>query len=431
MKKSILILCLFQVVVFAQPNKSDSLKLIIAKIYKLPTDSSQVRKLGSLGFDLQDIDSTISKKLLTDALSKSISIKNNYTIANSYRLLGLWYSNFDQMEKALICQNASLDAAKKSNHLFLMAGANFNIGSIKYWNGEYDSSIDYFLETQKIFDNPKIFENKIVTKRLLDKKQSDLFYNMSAVFNTLKNLPKAEEYIDKAIAIATKYQNKKVIAFYTQQKADNYFENGNTEKALRTRLKNLTELEKSDIPKSYLQGYYHNIAQEYFELNKIDSAKIYAKKSLKTATEIKIKHGISNAKWQLGTIAMKEKQFLVAQKYFDECKNYYLQSEDPTEKRNYYEVMHQFMFETKKYKDAYLYFQEYSVINDTILNSERTQQFSEREAKYQSAQKDKNILILEKKQIKQRTFIYSLAALAIGLLIFSFLLFKNYRARKK
>ena len=87
--------------------------------------------------------------------------------------------------------------------------------------------------------------------------------------------------------------------------------------------------------------------------------------------------------------------------------------------------MHQFMFETKKYKEAYEYFQKYSIFNDTILSSERTEQFSEREAKYQSAQKDKNILLLEKKQIKQRTFIYSLIAIAVGLLVFSFLLYKN------
>ncbi len=426
------VLLLLSVVSFSQEKKPiDSLNKLVVQLRKLPLDTAQIRKLSDTGYDSREIDSAFSKKILTEALTKSLALKNTYTIANCYRLLGLWHSTFNDVNKAFECQQLSLNAAKLGSHLYLMAGAYFNMGSLKYAKGEYDNCIDYFLKAQVIFNNPKIFENKIVTNRILDKRKSDLFYNMSAVFNTLKNLPKAEEYIDKAIVIATKYQNKMVIAFYTQQKADNYFENGKTEKALRTRLKNLPELEKSDIPKTYLQGYYHNIAQEYFELNKIDSAKIYANKSLKTATEIKIKDGIANAKWQLGTIAMKEKQFNVAQKYFDECKNYYLQSEDPTERRIYFETMHQFMFETKKYKDAYLYFQKYSILNDTILNSERTLQFSEREAKYQSAQKDKNILELEKKQIKQKTFIYSLAGFASGLLIFSFLLYKNYKARKK
>jgi signal transduction histidine kinase len=432
MKKSLYIISIVfvQLLSFAQQQKLDSLKKNIHQIRLQPIDTTQVRLLSTMGSDIIEIDSILSRKLLKEALAKSIVLKNNYAIATSYRLLGLWYSSFDYKNKAFECQKASLIAARKSNHTYQMAGAYFNLGNIKYWVGEYGSCIDYYLKAQEIFDNPKIFDEK-VTNRMLDRRKSDLYYNMSAVFNTLKNLPKADEYIDKALAIANKYKNKTTIAYYTQLKADNYFENGNTEKALRTRLKYLPELEKGQIPKTYLQGYYHNISQEYYEMNKIDSSKIFAQKSLKTAEEIKIKDGIANSIWQLGRIAMKEKQYAKAEKYFDKCSNYYLQSEDPTEKRNYFEVMHQFMFESKNYKEAYQYFRKYSVLNDTILSSERTEQFSEREAKYESIKKDKNILILEKKQLKQRLFIYSLLAISLGLLLFSFLLYRNYSARKK
>jgi signal transduction histidine kinase len=432
MRKSLLITGIFfvQLMVFGQQKKSDSLKQIIIQIYKLPTDTSQIRQLSYLGYNIREVDSLLSKKLITEALIKSISIKNDDAIANSYRLLGLWHSNFDYKDKAFECHRSSLMAAKKNNHLYLMAGAYFNMGNVKYWKGEYDSCIDYFLKAQEIFDNPKIFEDKTLTNKILDKRKSDLFYNMSAVFNTLKNLPKADEYIDKALAIANKYKNITVIAFYTQQKADNYFENGNVEKALRTRLKYLSELEKGQIPKTYLQGYYHNISQEYFEMNKIDSSEIFAQKSLQTAKEIKIKDGIANSFWQLGRIAMKKKQYAKAEKYFDECRNYYLQSEDPTEKRGYFEVMHQFMFETKRYKEAYQYFKKYSTLNDTILNSERTLQFSEREAKYESEKKDSQIK-LQKTTIKQKNiFNYALTVTVFALFIIGFLGYRNYKNKQ-
>ena len=103
---------------------------------------------------------------------------------------------------------------------------------------------------------------------------------------------------------------------------------------------------------------------------------------------------------------MKKKQYAKAKKYFDECSNYYLKSEDPTEKRGYFEVMHQFMFETKNYKEAYQYFKKYSVLNDTILSSERTDQFSEREAKYESVKKDKNINFYKMKVDSCASFCY-------------------------
>src|SRR5690606_33490179 len=124
-----------------------------------------------------------------------------------------------------------------------------------------------------IFEDPNIYKGKTITKRILDKKKSDLYYNMSAVFNTLKNLQKADEYIDKAIALAKSYDNTIMVANYMQLKADNFYENGQTERALRIRLEYLPTLEKSTVWKSNLQGTYQNIAQEYFKLDKMEDRK--------------------------------------------------------------------------------------------------------------------------------------------------------------
>lgn len=311
--------------------------------------------------------------------------------------------------------------------MYLAAGAYFNIGNIKYWKGEYDSCINYYLKTQEIFEDPKIFEDKTLTQRVLDKKKSDLYYNISAVFNTLKNLPKADEYIDKALAIAESYKATTVIAIYMQQKADNYSENGTVEKALRTRLKHLAELEKGNVAKTFLQTSYQNIAQEYYELGKTDSSKIFVQKSLQTANELEILESIANANWQMGRIAMKEKQFKLAEEYLQKCSSYFQQSEDPDVKRSYFDVMHQLMFATGRYKEAYQYFENYHILNDTILNSERAKQFSEREARYQSEKKDSQIK-LQKASLEQKsTLNFFLAGAVLALLIIGLLTYRNYK----
>jgi two-component system NarL family sensor kinase len=258
-----------------------------------------------------------------------------------------------------------------------------------------------------------------------------LYYNMSAVFSTLKNLPKAEEYINKALEIANKYKNRTVIAFYTEQKADNYYESGNIEKSLRTRLKFLKELEKGTIPKTYIQGYYHSISNEYFELNKIDSSKYFAQKSLLLANEIKIVDGIANSNLQLGKIAMKEKQYALAEIYFDACKEYYLKCKDPTEKRSYFETIHQFMYETKRYQDAYQNFKKYSELNDTIQNSKRAMQFSEREARFQLEKKDQQILLQNEQLKKRKNSIIFLLISLLWVCVIGFLYYRNYTAKKR
>ncbi len=415
----------------SQEYNKDSMLKVVAGIRQLPTDTARVRILREAGYDIIENDSALSKTLLEEALIESLKIKEADAVTNCYRLLGIWHRAFGDKNKALELYQASLHFAKSNNHLYLIAGAYFNIGNIKYEKGEYDSCVSYFLKANEIFDNPKIFEDKTLKQRVLDKKKSDLYSNISSVFNTLKNLPKADEYIDKAIAIATSYKNASVIAYYMQQKADNYYENGNTEKALRIRLKYLSQLEVADFSKTPLQGAYQNVAQEYFELGKMDSSKIFALKSLRTAQDLGIKDGIANANWQLGRVAMKEKNFSLADSYISKCANFLENSDNPTDKMSYYDVMRELMFGQGRFKEAYLYFEKFKSLNDTILSSQRTKEFSDREAKYQSEKKDSQIKI-QQSAIKQKNILnYILIGSGVAFAFIAFLFYRNYKQKQK
>ena len=414
----------------SQSYNKDSLQNIIEQIRKLPTDTAQVRQLREAGYSIIEKDSALSKKIFEEALAKSLIVNDMDAVTNSYRMLGIWYNAFGDKDKALNLYRASLNSATKNNHFYLMAGACFNIGNIKYEKGEYDSCINYYLKAAEIFESPKVFEDKTLKQRVLDKKKSDLYFNISAAFNTLKNLPKADEYIEKAITIAKSYKSAVTIANYMQQKADNFYENGNTKKALRIRLEYLPQLEAGDFSKTPLQGAYQNIAQEYFEIGEIDSSKIFAQKSLRTAEELGIINGIANANWQFGRIAVKEKQFVLAEEYLNKCSAFFQQSEDPSQKRSYYDVMHQLMAATGKYKEAYRYYETYHALNDTVLNSERTKQFSEIEARYQSEKKDAQIKLQNVSLKQKKTLNVLLAGIVLALLIIGMLAYRNYKHKQ-
>jgi signal transduction histidine kinase len=415
----------------SQSYNKDSLLNIIDRVRKLPADTGQVRQLREIGYSIIEKDSALSKVLLQEALSSSLTLNDIDAVTNSYRMLGIWYNAFGDKGKALDLYRASLHSAIRNSHFYLMGGAYFNIGIIKYEKGEYDSCVSYYLKAVEIFESPKVFEDKNLKQRVLDKKKSDLYSNISAAFNTLKNLSKADEYIDKAIAIAESYKSAVTVANYMQQKADNFYENGNTEKALRTRLKHLPHLEAGNFSKTPLQGAYQNIAQEYFELDKIDSSKIFAQKSLQIAEELGITNGIANANWQLGRIAMKEKQFSLAEKYMEKCAAYFLASDDPNDRMNYFDAMRQLMFSEGRYKEAYSYFEKFKTLNDTILNSERARQFAEREAKYQSEKKDSQIKLQQSAIRQKNTLNYLLIASAVVLMLVTTLGYLNYKQKQK
>lgn len=400
----------------------------------MPVDTAQVRRLREAGMRFLDKDSALSKQLFEEALQKSLALHDADAVTNGYRMLGIWYANFNDRDKALDCYRASLQSATGNRHLYLMAGASFNIGNIKYWKGEYDSCVDYYLRTVQWYEAPEIFADKTLTEKILDKKKSDLYSNMSSVFNTLKNLPKADAYIEKAIALAKKYNSPAAadaLAYYMQQKADNYSSNGQASTALRIRLHYLPQLQNGAGGKTFLQGAYQSISGEYFDLGRLDSAKIFAEKSLQTATEIGITDGISNADLQLGKIALRQKAYALAEAHLSKCRSYFLAADDPVERRTYFDLMRQLLFAEGRYKEAYTYFENYSAVNDTILNSERAKQFSEREARYESEKKDARIQLQAASIRQKNTLNYLLAGSAAIVLLVSALAYRNHQQKQR
>ncbi len=404
----------------------------ISAIRKMPLDTAQVNSLRRLGGQITD--STLSKQLLDEALQKSLKIDDVNTITDCYRVLGVWFSNYDLKDSALHYYRLSMESAKRNNNLFLIAGAQFNMGNIYYWQGKYDSCIIYYQYAAKVYEGQEILKDKNVTDRQLDRRKSDLYGNMSAVFNMLKNLAKADEYIDKAIAISRKYNSPAAadaLAFYMQTKADNYTANGFPERALRTRLEFLNQMQEGQNAKVYLQQSYQNISREYFALDKIDSSRMYADKSLALATFLKVPGAIAAANWQLGRIAMRNEQYSQAERYLLQTKDFYETSTDPAEQKGYYDVMRELNFKLGKYKDAYLFFEKYQEINDSLLLSEKVKEFAEREARYETEKKETQIG-LQKSEIRQKNILnYFLIGSSLALIVIFFLTYRNYKNRQQ
>jgi signal transduction histidine kinase len=88
------------------------------------------------------------------------------------------------------------------------------------------------------------------------------------------------------------------------------------------------------------------------------------------------------------------------------------------------------MFATGRYKEAYQYFKTYQVLNDTILNSERTKQFSEREARFQSEKKDTQIKLQKATITQKNTLSMVLAGAVLALLVIGFLAYGNYKHKQ-
>lgn len=415
----------------AQTYNKDSVLEVVKKIRARPVDTSQVRLLRELGYDIGSMDSALAKAVILESLEKSIGLKDPRSITSAYRMLGLWYSGVGNRDMAMACYRSSQAVAQQGDLPYLEAGAYFNMGNAKYYQGEYDSSIHYFLKTAALFERPDLIEKDgQMTKRVLDKRKSDLYSNISSIFNTLGNYEKSDEYINKALVIAESYQSKPAIAQYTQQKADNLSQSGKVEEALRMRLAHLKDMEESKIEKPFIQTYYQSIARDYEALEQLDSAKIYCEKAVNLAAILEVPDALASASLLMARLATKEKNYAKASDYVKKSSAYYEATEDPEEQREYFDVMQQLSYGKGDFKQAYDYLQKFQAVNDTILNGERTRQFSEREARYQSEVKDAQIAA-NNASIKQKNLWNILLGGSLAALVVIGLLgYRNYRHKQ-
>ena len=89
------------------------------------------------------------------------------------------------------------------------------------------------------------------------------------------------------------------------------------------------------------------------------------------------------------------------------------------------------MARANDYKSAYEYLQKYVILNDSIQGKEVQNQLQELDTKYQTAQKEKQIISLEKDKEARNTLIYSLVAGLAASIIIAGLVYRNIMIGKR
>jgi two-component system NarL family sensor kinase len=434
-KRGILMLLFLVKVVVAhtQDYQRDAVLKELAEIRKQTLDTAQVIKIRQLGHSLIEKDSALAKTLITEALNKSLLLKEINTITDCYRLMGIWHHSYGHLDQAMIYYRQSYQSAEKNNNLYLMGGVLYNMGNVKYLRGEYDSCIYYYQQSQRIFEDPDFISKANIKQNLLDVRLSELYSNLATVFSSIRNLKKADEYIDKAIVITQKYKSRLAeqnLAGFMLQKANHHFENGEVDAALRIRLAYLPTLEKADF-KYLLMDAWSAIVTEYLALEKIDSAALYAAKYSVQANALDIDNFKAESEVIMGDIAFRKAQHSTAWQHLQKARAFFDESKDPHERQRFFGLLKQVAYANGKFKDAYEYFSIYDVAKDSLQLGERAKVFSEMELRYETEKKEAQ-LKLQTALLRQKNILnYLLMSGSLALLLIFILSYRNYKVRQK
>ncbi|MDP2388543.1 MAG: tetratricopeptide repeat protein [Bacteroidota bacterium] len=421
------LLCFLIVILFGQnQNKTDSL---LNALKTAKEDTSKVNLYNKLSWQFYLDDPDEAKKHSRSAIELSKILKFERGLAEAYNKMGILEKITGNYDEALNYYNRSLELAVKLKDSTSMCMLYSNMGNVHKSKGDYPLALKTLFKALKMNENVKNEEG-----------QADCLVNIGLIYDDLKNNDLALDYLEKSLSLAKKINDDRRIGRALTNIANIYSDSKKTEDKNKA-LEYYNQALQIDIKNGDKKGQsmcLNNIGAVYYDVGQYTKAEDYYKKSLVIKQETGDRKGIAIIYENFAYIEQEKKNYKKAGEYFttaiaivdsigdaglkisllkSAAENYYLMGDYKSSAET-----HELLFR----------------LNDSIFNSDMSEQLSEMQTKYETEKKDKEILVLNKdKEIKDkeigrqkivRNSIIGISVLILILLVGSVI---AYRDKKK
>lgn len=358
------------------------------------------------------------------ALSSALSSKGRI-----YRFQG-------KNDSAKIAYKKSEKVALNSGYSSSLAVIYNNLGNIEHVEGKYDLALEYYLKSLKIKEQAKDIRGTTIA-----------YHNIGAILIEMQDWTKALEYFKKSNLKAEEIKFQVLIVHNENKIGEVLTHDSLFNQAIIHHKKALRIGRESGFKKGELAALY-NLGNDYFLLNDLKQCNKYLIDALTLAREIKSKPqessilvklaetylksendpqtNVKNVE-NLGLTRMDVKQYLLdANRMADEMNNV-------QNKILALNGLDQFYSNTNDTKAHLKVLQELIDLKDTIFANDRVKAVADWETKYETAEKEKEILELEneKRVAKLKSRQFKFFVLGIGVFMMGFLSFIAYWSRQK
>ncbi|MBI5219032.1 MAG: tetratricopeptide repeat protein [Bacteroidia bacterium] len=357
---------------------------------------------------------------LGNTINDSVRIATSLgSIGNSYGYLGDIKTSMSYIEKAIII-------SEKIGHKTLLAGNLSNMAASYYTLGQIDKALDYFLKALKINEELNDLPNI-----------SMLLSNVAAIYSSMNNFKKTKEYLIKALEIQENLNDKRGMAFCLNNLSSVFYEEKNFKSALDYSNRAIKLQEEIDDRKG-LSESYNILSIIYRQHNDFSKALEYDSKALKIRREIGDKAGLAETYCNMGksyrALGDNKNSTIALNKSIEIAS----QVGDKKQISETYKELAATLFNKGDFKEAFLNYQRYSNLKDSIYTENTQKQFSEMQTKYETEKKEKEIELLEKDKKLQITEVksqrqqkYAFIGGFVLMMVLAVVIFKSYRDKKK
>ncbi|WP_042479795.1 tetratricopeptide repeat-containing sensor histidine kinase [Solitalea canadensis] len=395
-------------------------------VIKPTQDSNTVKKLLDSAYVLESTDKDAALTIYRKAYT--IGVQINYILgqAKALHYSGIVYSDKSQYPKAIDMYRKALKLYHKINYPRGIGACYTNIGNIYQYESKLDSAVANYQQ------GLKVFEEFSLTNAL-----AQASGNVGNIFQQAGQFEKAYHYHNQSIKYAEITKDSSILAnslinlgsiLDALDKQEQSFETHKRALKIGTLTNNYYVIQLASI----------NIADYYKDKQQYTEAIKYGLRSLHYANKLSSTFDIADIKNRLGDLYLLDKNYTTAEIYFNEAMALSEPLKTTGLTSSIYNSLNKLYAATGDYKEAYKYLSLAKNLNDSILGEKQIKSISELEVKYQTAQKDQQLvqkqlqIAKQDLRIKQKTRILMITiAGIILLLIASAFIFINYRNKMK
>jgi tetratricopeptide (TPR) repeat protein len=371
----------------------------------------------------------VNWKELINCIDKAIDIAGGQDLkimSSAYYLRGDAYLRIGNLEKSLQDLLKALGIAKAFNEKGSQSRILNSIGVVYKTKGEYPKAIEYLQQNLKVQESSGDSAGIGTT-----------YNNLANVYWSFGIMSKAIEYYNKSIDINQNLHNDikvgilyiNIALAYKEKKENNkaleYLKRGQA-LFLKLNFKLGLAQAQGEMGTIYAEGGNYQMALKYHE----DALAVYRSLGEKGSIAVALR--------SIGETYNKSGNYATALDYYKQSIELEKQAGMKKEMLDNYKDIASVYSNMGEYKSAFQNFQLYSNLKDSTLSEDFLRQMQELEAKYENDKKESEIKLqksdLAKKDLeakRKNIMLIGVGFIALIILAFSFVIFKQYSDKKK
>jgi two-component sensor histidine kinase len=336
--------------------------------------------------------------------------------------IGLYYQQKHEYKRAMEYYEKGITIAKKINDSSYIAGYLLNMGIIHKKQANYVDALQTMQESLDL--SQAIYAQNKDTA--LEQTIASTMNSIADIYNTLELYDKAYFYLNEALKLRKKRNNRVGIAGSFNYLGVNYYKRKHYYQALQyfdssLVLKKQLIAEHQKTP-AFTVSTLLNIGRVCKELSRQHLAEYYFLEAVNTPSDSNIIHPeFPDSYTELAVLYFEQGKYNEALQMIEKGMPYAEQLNLKTIIRQNYDIQRKIYRIQRKPEQALLYDELYIRMNDSVMNEQKSKALLEMETRYETKKKDQDMrnMIKEQKALNLRILlmIISICVLAVAIMI--------------